>query len=248
MSDRWESFPCTIGHSPGFISFDLGVREEFEKLAHGHLACYRVSLQAPDERGLPHGDEFARLNAIEDALVAAMRGDGIQVGRVTAGGFRYFHFYTSLAEAAAGTLARRMGAEHGYDIALRYEHDPERRVYRDELFPTEDDWQVIQDMRVQESLRSQGDDLTQPREIQHWAFFASGEDRDRFVAAAGGGFAGIECYTSPGATPGEFAVTLRHVGLPDYRSMNAYTLRLNRAAIEANGNYDGWETVVCRSG
>jgi hypothetical protein len=206
-----------------------------------------VRLDKPDDRGLPSGDEFNRLNALEDELAAIIQPkQGIQVGRLTHDGSRYLYFYTALDEADAHALATRIGSVHGYDIAVRHEADAEHKVYWNELFPTDDDWQVIQDMRVQDALEKEGDRLTTPRPIEHWAYFKTESDRTQFVKAVQSHFDEVECFLSPESKHGEFAAQLRHVGLPDYRSMNSTTLLLRRAACAANGDYDGWETRICR--
>jgi regulator of ribonuclease activity B len=105
---------------------------------------------------------------------------------------------------------------------------------------------VIQDMRVQEALEKEGDRLTTPRDIEHWAYFRTENDRTQFVEAVRSYFDNVECYLSPESKHGEFTAKLRHVGLPDYQSMNSTTLLLRRAARAANGDYDGWETRICR--
>jgi hypothetical protein len=247
MSDHWESFPCTMGERAAFISYDHGVRETLAHLPFPFLTCFRVKLDKPDDRGLPTDEEFKRLNAVEDELEAFIQPkDGLQVGRVTTDGHRHFYFYTALQETAVEALASRLGNVHGYNIAVRHESDAKREAYWNELFPSDDDWQVIQDIRVQDALQKEGDSLTKPREIQHWAYFKSDGDRKRFVEAVQSHFNGVDCYLSPKSKDAPFTAKLRHVGLPDYRSMNPKTVLLSRAAREANGHYDGWEALVCR--
>jgi hypothetical protein len=44
-------------------------------------------------------------------------------------------------------------------------------AYRDDLYPTEDDWQVIKDLQVIENLESEGDDGSGSRKVDHWIYF-----------------------------------------------------------------------------
>jgi hypothetical protein len=248
MSDHWETFPCAMGDHVAFISYDHGIRRELEKLPFPYFARYEVTIKNPDDRGLPVGDEFSRLNEFEDQLAREIsEAQGVQVGRITTNGRRYFHYYTSHDEASAALISQRMAANHDYVASLSHSLDLDRSHYWNELFPTSDDWQVIQDMRVEESLRKEGDPLVEPREIEHWAYFKTEAERERFVASVQERFTAVELYESPESDRGVFTAKLRHTGLPDYRSMNKFTLLLSRAAQENGGDYDGWETQVCRS-
>lgn len=242
MSEHWKIYACMMGERQAFVSFDLGIRTELKTLPHRFLAGFRVRLLQQDARGLPTGDEFARLDRIEDALIAAIPATaGVQVGRVTTDGYRYFHFYTSLDKASVDA---RLSADLSAGIDVRYEHDPEYRAYWDELYPTPDDWRVMLDMEVQDALAKAGDDLQQARPVQHWAYFPSAAQRGQFIAGLGDSFERVRAYT---ADNGEYAVTLFHHGQPDYHSMNRYTLHLDRLARQFDGEYDGWETQVCKS-
>jgi hypothetical protein len=247
MSDHWEMFACRMGERVAFISYDHGAGEELAALPFPYFAGFKVALREADARGLPTGEEFAQLNAIEDLLDARIRGErGLRVGRITTDGHRYFHFYTALDEAACAALARLAAQLHGHVVHLSFEPDPARVRYWDELYPTDDDWQVVQDMRLEQALRDEGDTLRTPRAIVHWAYFPSASARAAFLADVRDGFDDVQLDETAQASDDHFGVRLTHTGRPDYESMNATTLRLCRAARAAGGHYDGWETPVCR--
>jgi Family of unknown function (DUF695)/Regulator of ribonuclease activity B len=248
MSDHWEQFPCTMANYAAFISYDHGIREELKLLPFPNFASFKVELLSPDDRGFPSGDEFAKLNEVEDFLCSQFLVEtrGVQVGRVTANGRRYFHFYTCLDEFACDRLAQEAGKIHGHMVAHLHEPDLERSHYWNELYPTEDDWQVIKDIRVQEALELKGDPLQTPRPIEHWVYFATEIERVAFIECVKAAFEEIDLYESTDPKKSRFAAKLKHSGLPDYRSMNGTTLLLSRAARENGGEYDGWETQVCK--
>ncbi|HQS99104.1 MAG: hypothetical protein B7Y26_11945 [Hydrogenophilales bacterium 16-64-46] len=247
MSDHWQTFPCTMGDHVAFITYDHAIRTELEVLPFSNCARFEVTLKDPDDRGLPHGDEFSWLNDVEDYLSRGLtEARAVPVGRITTNGRRYLFYYTSQDEVTSEAVAREAAASHGYVISLTHALDSERSHYWNELFPTDDDRQVIQDMRVEDSLREEGDPLTTPREVDHWAYFHKASDRQRFVEAVTEHFAAIELYETPDNARGIFTAKLVHTSLPDYRSMNKFTMLLNRAAKDSGGDYDGWETSVCR--
>ncbi len=247
MSDHWETFPCTIGDHAAFITYDHGIRTELEALPFQNFARFEVTLKDPDDRGLPHGDEFSWLNDLEDQISNGLtESRAISVGRITTNGRRYLIYYTAHDQATSEAVAREVASSHGYEVKVLHANDLERSHYRNELFPTDDDWQVIQDMRVEDSLRKEGDPLTSRREVEHWAYFHKEADRKSFVEAVNDQFDAIEMYETPDSERGTFTAKLAHTSLPDYRSMNKFTMLLNRAAKESGGDYDGWETSVCR--
>lgn len=246
MSDHWENFSCTMAGKPAFISYDHGISKEFEQLRHTNFAGFRVSLQDPKEDGLPVADGFAKLNEVEDFLCASFGAEqGVQIGRITTNGYRYFYFYTSREQPRCEEMVAEASKFHGHQIDLIYEPDLERLRYWDELYPTEDDWQVIKDMRVHELLKEKGDSLTTHRLIDHWAYFDSCDQREAFVNSVKLEFEHIELGEIQNEEGIRYSVRLSHTGLPDYRSMNTITLKLARASRHHGGNYDGWETMVC---
>ncbi|MBV2132661.1 DUF695 domain-containing protein [Pseudomonas sp. MAP12] len=247
MSDHWETFPCQMGNHVAWISYDHGLRTEIESLPFSNCARFAVVLKSPDERGLPSGEEFSHLNAIEDQLTNVLSDQtGIQIGRITTGGKRHFIFFTSWTEADVASLAEQLAEQFDYQILFCCEPDPERAAYWSELFPTEDDWQVIQDIRTEDALRREGEAFATPRPIAHWAHFDNPQDREQFIILVSEHFEICELSESPRGDHLSYTVRLAHTGLPDYGSMNPLTLFLNRSAKECGGDYDGWETQVCR--
>lgn len=245
MSDHWETFPCTIGERPAFITYDHGVRQEIETLPYPNYTRFEIALKNPDERGLPRGDEFGATNAVEDQLAEAIGVElGLNVGRITTNGRRYVLFYTWLDASTAESIGKSTSASSGYDITLSHRPDAERHGYWNELFPTDDDWQVIKDIRVEDALRDRGDDLSEPRPITHWSYFPDASSREQFVATVKNSFSQVELYESPDNERGIYTAQLTHTGRPDYRSMNSVTLLLRRTAERFGGDYDGWETEI----
>lgn len=247
MEDVWDSFPCAIGDHAAYIGFNASFSERAnERCPFKYFASFRAMLKAQTPDGLPTDAEFAFLNELEDDLSARMQPNhGVQVGRTTFGGHRDFAFYTELSTDQCLALVDSLRNEAQHEISLLHEHDPDFKHYWQALYPTMDDWQVIQDMRVEQALRERGDPITDEREIMHWATFQSAEARQEFVALLPEGVQVQELYEAEDSLDNRFVARLSHYGLPEHRSLNRTTVRLGRAAREAGGAYDGWETALC---
>lgn len=246
MSDQWIFFPCQMGEHRASIFFDHGLRDSIDTVAPRQLLKVRVAFKQPRPDGMPTNDEFQNLTALEDGLQALVQRHGsIYVGRVTVDSHRHFYVYTPGSEAEWSSRLGALGESHGYPLAFVLKPDDNHEGYWQELFPTDDDWQVVQDLRVIEALQKEGDDGTASRCIDHWAFFSS-----QPVAAA---FAlwtserGYGAATTEITDDGKFRVRFCHEGTVRLPDITAHTIALRRRASELGGDYDGWETPVCRA-
>jgi hypothetical protein len=195
---------------------------------------------------MPTNEEFQCLSAFEDELrTLVQQHESIFVGRITVGGHRHFYVYTSDAEQLWSEDIDALGARHEYGVAWGHKRDESRDGYWKELFPTDDDWQVIQDLRVIEELRKSGDDGNASRQIDHWAFFPSralAEEYSDWLRERGYTLDGIE------GDDDRISVRFKHDGTAQLEDISSHTISLQRKARELGGNYDGWETPVCKEG
>lgn len=245
MTDHWIYFPCRIGDDLAFIFYDHGLRELLEDLEGSRLLRVKIALEAPHENGLPTQEEFPALSAWEDAFQEVVAdAEGAYVGRVTVAGSREFLAYVDGDAAAWEKRLAPLEADHGYAAAIGVEDDPDHRGYWDDLFPSDHDWQVIQDLKVIDALAERGDDLTLARRIDHWATFDAREKAVAFQAWAEAEGFEVEGILEPDATNDAWAVRLHHVGNPRVDEVSPITIRLADAAREQGGEYDGWETSV----
>src|SRR5690349_7232074 len=159
MSDEWKFFMCSMGDHLASILVDVGISKTIGKTP-STLATVRVTYQQPDDRGLPTNAEFDAVSALEGQLEAFVKlGRDSYVGRITSQGERTFFIYTKRDEPRWDKFVEQLAENTGYALGLLVEEDPEHSHYWKYLYPTPDDWQVIQDMDVCEALKKNGDDL-----------------------------------------------------------------------------------------
>ena len=167
----------------------------------------------------------------------------IYVGRITVNGYRYFHFYVKFPEQTAFTLVDKVAQKTSYKINYNYRKDAAKKVYWKELFPTNDDWQVIQDLKVLSVLRENGDKPQKSHVVLHWAYFPELKSAKSFgdwVKANHYKLISIE-FTDDNK---KYGVHFSHVSSMDLEEITHHTIAINRKAIEMNGDYDGWDTNV----
>jgi hypothetical protein len=165
---------------------------------------------------------------------------------VTVDGHRHFYIYTHDSEENWSARLETLGEHRGYPLALAFRsNDEKRRGYWQELFPTDDDWQVIKDLGVIEALEKEGDDGTASRRIDHWAYFPS-----KLAAEQYSQWAKEQGYTlqdDKTTDNGKFCIQFAHEGTLRLTDITSHTIALRRKAEELGGDYDGWEVPVCKS-
>ena len=98
--------------------------------------CFRVGvavpLNAPDENGLPGGEEMGQLNAIEDALSSRLELDqqSLQVLTITTNGMREFMFYTRSPDAAQQSINDVKAGTSSHEVQSYIAEDIEWAGYK----------------------------------------------------------------------------------------------------------------------
>jgi hypothetical protein len=236
-----------MGDLQAFIFVDVGVRDGIDRAAPAFLARVCLQYKEPGTNGLPTEAEFESARELEDALERYARKAGdFYVGRVTYSGKRFFYVYTGRDQTEWAEFVRSLSDRSGYDLRLSYREDPEHAGYHEELYPSEDDWQVINDLQVLEDLEEHGDDGSEPRKIDHWIYFESRESSIDFVKWAESDRFKEEPEFSSAGDDGRDCVRLYHHGTLKIGDISSHTIALRRKAAEFGAEYDGWETPVLK--
>lgn len=250
MSDDWDFYPCLVDSKPASIFLDLGVAQEAPDKRYPVMAYVRLYMRDPREDGLSSSAEFETLTAIEDVLVRKLISEEAAtfVGRNTSDGCRDFYFYSRSEIGWTARVEEAMAAFGDYEFDSGARPDSGWRTYFDFLFPRDRDLQSIQNRRVCEALRRNGDSLSTAREIDHWAYFDTEDARERFIESA----AKLEFEVRSRLDGGQeddrrYGVQIFRKDVPDFSTIDQTTWPLFEAAAEVGGEYDGWESVVVAS-
>jgi Family of unknown function (DUF695)/Regulator of ribonuclease activity B len=246
MSDNWDSYFCRVDDKPGSIFLDLDIAGDAPLVGYAHVAYVRLRMRNPRPDGLSSQDEFEILKQIEDRLNASLTAAGAAayVGRTTSDGSRDYYFYLRVAGAwdARVALAMKPFPDYRYETATRA--DPQWETYFEFLYPSPEDMQRIQNRRVCESLRENGDTLTEEREIDQTAYFPNDAARAKFIARALDLGFKVRRERAPEEAGAGYGVQVYSVDLPSFENIDQITLPLHRVANEVGGSYDGWESEV----
>lgn len=245
MTDNWDFYFLRVDDLPASVYVDLGTHDTAPNAALPHMAYVRLQMNAPLDNGLSSQAEFDALVAVEDALRDALSDDATQyVGRCTTNSCRDFFFYVARPQEWHSRVASCMAAFADYRYEADTQEDEEWACYLNYLYPSPEEREVIENRRVCASLESRGDDLSEPREIDHWAYFPEAGSAQAYATEAIGLGFQVRAITPPDESSSRHCVQFWRTDLPSYGDIDDVTRPLYELAIKHGGDYDGWETFV----
>ncbi|OWQ45505.1 hypothetical protein CDL60_19925 [Roseateles noduli] len=247
MTDDWDFYSSRVDGKPASFYVDLGA-EAFAPLEElPHMAYLRLRMREPRDDGLSSQTEFDQLIVIEDALTEALCDEHTAfVGRNTSDGCRDFYFYVSAPDTWGARTESAMKSFGDYEFQTGTREDPEWSSYTGFLLPGPWDRERIQNRRVCEQLEENGDALTVPREIDHWAYFSDAASAAAFIDEIRP--LGFQLKEAPRLDEERDAISVNvsRVDVPSMQAIDEVTHPLFEAAQRHGGEYDGWGCSVER--
>lgn len=245
MSEHWEFFPCRIGDGVGSVVYDHGLSKTIDGLALRQSVRLFLRFKTPDDDGMPNEAEEEVAGKLEGRIESiVLNHSGVYTGRFTYEGTRIFYTYVDLDEGQLKTLAADLSEEFGYTVKFDTRDDPEKEDYWRDLYPSEEAWHFIQNTKVIQALEEAGDDLTRPRQINHWASFSSKKNRKSFIRVIeADGFAVASAPDSK-SEDGQYEIEFFREDVPILSEISQITLELATRAAELRGSHTGWDSWV----
>ena len=239
---EWGSFSTYIDDKLASIRLNLALADEAPYPLYAYAMRLKISLlQYDGETGFPSSEEFKELNVIEDRLSEALgQVGGIHVGVITTDGNIEFYYYLQDKKSHLEPIANVMRdfPDRRYDSATL--EDEEWDQYFDFLYPNEYEYQTILNQRVWYQLEQDGDDHSQEREIDHWAYFASEEDRDGFLKEVEElGYSLVSAENIEDADK-PYQLHVIRMDTTEIFDLNQNVWTLVEFVKKFNGNYGGW--------
>ncbi len=246
MSDEWNFYFCNIDDKFASISVDLGIADSIPIETLPFMAYIRLKMNLPDDNGMSSRDEGNVLNAIEEALNQELiRDENKYVGRCTNNSYRDFFFYITKNLGWNESVAKIMSSFPNYQYTSNVKSDKDWSLYRSFLYPSPADRQSIENRKVCMVLEENGDIMSEPREIEHWAYFPDRSNHNSFITAAMQlGFTVSSQDESNPVDRLKYSVCVRRLDIPSFENIDNVALPLFHLAIKYNGVYDGWGSPI----
>ncbi len=244
VSGQWEQYFAQWEGRPGSMLVDMGVRATAPLDDYPYLVSVGVAYEQCNDQGFPDTTTYQELTDISDKLFGYM---DIQttcrlVGTFTHDCRRLDYYYLKDTVAVRDFLIKFFSTNgEEYEALVNIKYDPEWNHYLNFIYPDLYIREYLMNADVINQLVAQGDDINKPRRIEHWAYFETEADRDRYrlIVLERGfkeetqGREGDQYY---------YHFSRRDHIEPEY--ITELTVHLQTEAQQLNGTYDGWESVV----
>jgi len=248
MQEYWELYMKTIDGKIASVLVNAGISVELPSEDKYFMGFIKIVMKTPNDRGLVSQEEEAQLSFIEDKIeMESLRYRiGNYVGKIVSNGEMTFIYYLKhdFEWSAMVQAAMKEFPDYGYEYGSKM--DSEWEIYHKLLFPTPIEWQIIQNHKVCDNLKAQGDSLHLPRAIEHKAYFETVKQRDQFMDQMEiEGFKLKELIEASESTP-MVGMSFYRQDKPFYYDIDTLTLHLIELSHQNGGQYDGWETSVVK--
>ena len=233
----------------GSTVFNVSLKDSAPIKRFPFLLKTGVKVKDCPQDGLATGNELDTLYAISDKMKSIVVA---AIANREAGTFSYQcertdYYYvgdTSNIRKRLETAFKTYYPEYKYSIEIR--NDPDWDAYLKFLYPSEDVMEYMSNQKVIFGLTKAGDDLSKPRQVDHWLYFKSEGDRSLFITYALKENFKLEGQKKLDKGTRPFQLRISRTDNVDMSSIMEITQKLRKKAKELNGDYDGWETFVIK--
>lgn len=247
FESRWDSFFAIIDDHIGSIRVDLGLIDIAPVKDYDKVILVELNLNLPRPDGLSASEESEKLWEIEDSIrnKLEIKLDTIFAGAETTQAKRRFYFYSSEIALYDKFISEEMVKFPSYEFEFTSWDEENWESYLGFLYPSDEDLQRMGNRDVIETLEERGDDLKTPRQVDHWIYFESKDDRSKFInQILDDGFEIDEQEKQPWDS--EYTLHITRTERVNQDNIDEIVLKLFRLAKQFGGRYDGWETEIIK--
>lgn len=247
MTGNWDSYFCHVDGKPASILLNLDFYRTAPLPEYPVFAYVSFNVHEPDEDGFPQQEEYEAFAALEDTLIAGVRGRGaLYVGRCATDGHFDMFFYLRTQAGWAELLHEQLDGKDEYEWEAGAQEDSDWTSYLDFLFPDPYALRAMQNRRAVEQLLERGDDPSESRMIEHWAGFPTLEAAQQFAENLRSDDFSVsepECLPeqdedAPISPAERFMLSFSRPDIPE--EMDELTFALADMAEAGGGVYHGW--------
>lgn len=245
QDEEWEVYMAGYEKGPGSTLVNMSYKANAPFRQYPFLLIAGVTFPDCDSTGLPAKTAFDQLYAVSDQIQAILSNYKL-AGTFTYQCERMDYYYL------ADTAGLRNKLEPVYknfprlQPILKIRTDTSWEAYLSFLYPNEETQEYMANEKILLHLVKEGDNLSQPRQVDHWLYFSSSADRDRFSAYIVTEKYKIENKQLVAEARLPYQLQISRVDKVDIGAITAITTSLRKKAEQYGGDYDGWETFVIK--
>ncbi|MCD9025445.1 DUF695 domain-containing protein [Cohnella silvisoli] len=240
MSDHWEVY---LSKSKTVVRVDVGIVGNAP--IDGAKILMEVNMKSRSIFSKKLDNEL--LGTVEDEIESHLTELDYVVGAITYADSKSFYYYTKHKDSLFNMLNKALSKYKKLKCVISIGEDPNWEFYLKTLYPDDFEKQRKIDREVVEQLKANNDDLHIPREINHWVYFLENKNREDFKRNLDSNFYKIVEEGTLQESEYPYRLIISHTSTVEFETINKITTELLKKTIEADGNYDGWESPVIES-
>lgn len=170
--------------------------------------------------------------------------DAVFAGRVMKEGWGEFYFYAPQSKKFENVTSEVMNRHGGFAYERGSSRDAKWEMYHDNLYPDGYGLLGIQNRHIIAELEEAGDNLSIPREIEHYLFFQTKSSLERAVAQLTSHDFTVKENVNDDENDYAYGVILVKSEAVTPEIIQETTTSLYETAIQEHGYYEGWSTVL----
>lgn len=249
QEENWDVYMAQYEKGVGSTVINMSLKAKAPIKQFPYLLKAGVTLIHCDQEGLPVKVEFETLYQISDSVKQII--DAATKNKFS-GTFSYlcertdYYYVNDTTELRKLIMAAFKSYFPNYQYAVTIKADEDWKAYLTFLYPNEETLQFMSDEKVILNLNKEGDDLSKPRQVDHWLYFKTATDRDNFIAYAISEKFKVENKQFLKDAVLKYQLQISRKDFVNMAAISKLTSELRKKAVALNGNYDGWETFVIK--
>ncbi len=228
------------------IEVELEAQEMIDEVEfYPWLYTVFIKLKKPLPNGLADEDEEDFLFECKERLALKLeeKEKAIYVGSKTTVGWYELYFYLQDPKGIENQTKDILNA-FGYKFESNSVKDKKWNLYETSLYPNASQSHHIQNRQIIDELVEEGDDVTKPREVEHYILFQTSSLREKFIETLEQN--ALTCKGEFEREEEEFVygVAVGIVQDVDLKTMNETTDKLIELSAKEYGHYEGWSTSM----
>jgi len=246
--EKWDTYIATYeDNKPGSTTLRMDLYDSTPITGFDNVLVTGLTYSTSREDGFPENKTFKLLHKVADELIKILKKetDFILVGSFMYNNERLEYFYVKETKNLTSKIEEFYKNNYPeYKSYLNIKEDKEWKYYRDFLYPNEETLNYMADQSVLRNLQNAGDNLTKPRQVDHWLYFPTKAKRKecRIELTKSNFKIENEVNNKEGNLP--FSLQISRIDYVDIDSIYPITSKLRVLAQKYGGEYDGWETSV----
>jgi hypothetical protein len=237
-ANSFTFYPADVDGSPAAFVVDL---EQEPRATHPTRITVSVSMLEPQPDGLRSESEMEELDSLQTELTKRLAGvaGAMCVGFYDLRGIATFVFYAKKKKTVEEINHALEGVSRAYEMDAQVDDDPEWRFYIDALFPDAYALQGIWNRLIVDELESHGDQLYEPRQVDHVATFKNRKDAQHAAKTLEGASFDVDSIGKADEV-GRFAVAFHRAETLEEGKPDRFSAEILDIVLELDGEYDGW--------